>query len=380
MATTIEKVILPKMGINQNTSKAVVYGPHELGGKEFPTTKTTQAQKGITHWLRHLRWDKEIANNFCITLSAAQLSLGLTTPILDDVATNIPYLEEGIMSHLRSTLKSLGRSLYIKGHWTPQLQQEGDRSIMKECTKITIGDQKKKITTRQLREIDDVRLFLQIITISNLANLNGTHIDFELISGKWRATSNLLWPRQCAPTAKQWATFQWTLRKTFCVSSAKSSQKGRPFALITPLGDWLPRPRHVQYDAYRNSLSIYHYENNEEFATPTITEYELDRIEDKNKFVANDRDEITIPTGTHPVDIEFQDNNTVIPLQEYGMVNEQTESSEIYYESFNKQALDNSIKLSVATDGFMTQYQVTLHLHGLLQRKGEVEVSKDCNR
>ena len=43
-------------------------------------------------------------------------------------------------------------------------------------------------------------------------------------------------------------------------------------------------------------------------------------LEDKNKFAINDKDETTVPTGTHPVDIEFQDNNTVVPLQEYGMV------------------------------------------------------------
>ena len=55
------------MGINRNTPKAVVYGSHELGGMEFSTMETIQARKGITHWLRHLQWDKEIANEFCIT-------------------------------------------------------------------------------------------------------------------------------------------------------------------------------------------------------------------------------------------------------------------------------------------------------------------------
>ena len=71
----------------------------------------------------------------------------------------------------------------------------------------------------------------------------------------------------------------------------------------------------MQYNAYRNGLSIYHYENNEGYSTPTIKDYELDILEDRNKFAENDKDGITIPIGTHPVDIEFQDNINVVPLQ-----------------------------------------------------------------
>ena len=72
----------------------------------------------------------------------------------------------------------------------------------------------------------------------------------------------------------------------------------------------------------------------------------------RKKIARNDKDGTTIPTGMHPVDIEFQDNNTVVPLQEYGMVKEQTKSTKLYYDSINKHELDNSLELSVATDGF----------------------------
>ena len=104
-------------------------------------------------------------------------------------------------------------------------------------------------------------------------------------------------------------------------------------------------------------------------------------LEDKNKFSRNDKDGTTILTGTHPVNIEFHENNNVSPLQEYGMVIEQIESTEIYIMrvSTNKYSITPSNYLWQQTD-LMIQYQVTLRLHGLLQRKEEVEVSKDCNR
>ena len=49
LAKVIEKVILPKMGINRNFPKAALYGPHEYGGMAFQSIETTQDQKMITH-------------------------------------------------------------------------------------------------------------------------------------------------------------------------------------------------------------------------------------------------------------------------------------------------------------------------------------------
>ena len=156
---------------------------------------------------------------------------------------------------------------------TPCVKNE-NKPIMEECAKITIGQHGKKITAGQLKRINDTRIFLWVITITNLANLDGTQIDFEQIDKKWRAPSNLLWPQQCALTKDQWNTFQWALRKTFYVKG-RGSTRGSLFPLRTPLGDWLQRPRHVQYNANRNGLSIYHYENNEGYTNLTIKEYEM---------------------------------------------------------------------------------------------------------
>ena len=82
------------MGINRHFPKAALYGPQEYGGMAFPTIETIQDQKCITHWMRHLRWGQEIGTDFKITLSAAQLTSGLTTPILDDTELDLPHLED----------------------------------------------------------------------------------------------------------------------------------------------------------------------------------------------------------------------------------------------------------------------------------------------
>ena len=148
-------MILPKIGFNRNTPKAVLYGPQEYGGMAFPTIETIQDQKGISHWVKHLRWGKEIGEDFKILLSAAQLTSGLTTPILDSVDLEIPYLEEGVISHLRNTLRKLYSSLHIEDVWTPKLQREGDRSIME-----VLMQHKPKIKTGDLKAANTCRIFL----------------------------------------------------------------------------------------------------------------------------------------------------------------------------------------------------------------------------
>ena len=70
----------------------------------FQSIETIQDQKMIIHWLHHLRWGKEIGNDFKITLSAAQIISGFTTPILDNVEPDLPHLEDGVVLHLRAIL------------------------------------------------------------------------------------------------------------------------------------------------------------------------------------------------------------------------------------------------------------------------------------
>lgn len=111
------------------------------------------------------------------------------------------------MSHQRTRLKNLGGNLHIKVIWILNEQQKGNRSIMEECAQIL------EITAGKLRAINNCRLFLCIITIADLAGLDGKHINFEQIDGKWRADSSLTWPRQCAPTKAQWKLFHWALKK-----------------------------------------------------------------------------------------------------------------------------------------------------------------------
>ena len=64
------------------------------------------------------------------------IELGLTNPILDDTAQKVPYLEPGLISHLRNRLGELNGSIVIEDVWFLKLQREKDISIMEKIIQL----------------------------------------------------------------------------------------------------------------------------------------------------------------------------------------------------------------------------------------------------
>jgi len=128
--------------------RVVVYGPTELGGISYPSLETIQDQKGISLFLRQLQCDKDVAIDLRILLSRAQLDSGLMHPIMDATKIKVPYLEEGLISHLRDRLGHMGASIVISETWYPALQQCGDIAIMEAL--LCLPDVKKPILSRPI--------------------------------------------------------------------------------------------------------------------------------------------------------------------------------------------------------------------------------------
>ena len=92
ISIVLENVVLPKLGINRQMPRAVVYNPLDLGGIGYPSIHTIQDQKGTGHLVKHLKWGNDVGKDFQILLSAVQLHSGLTHPSLDETTLRITYL------------------------------------------------------------------------------------------------------------------------------------------------------------------------------------------------------------------------------------------------------------------------------------------------
>jgi hypothetical protein len=69
IAIPINRVFLPKLGINRNMKRIALYAPLEFGGINYPCFQTIQDQKNISLVLRQLQHGKELAMDFRICLS-----------------------------------------------------------------------------------------------------------------------------------------------------------------------------------------------------------------------------------------------------------------------------------------------------------------------
>ena len=76
MNTYIDSAVVPKLGLNRHFTKAVLYGPLEMGGLNYTQFKKIQATRLIMYMLKQLRWNKEIAKEIRINIEMRQLMSG----------------------------------------------------------------------------------------------------------------------------------------------------------------------------------------------------------------------------------------------------------------------------------------------------------------
>ena len=242
---------LPLLRLNRRFPSAVLYGPKQYGGLEFPEMRTLQDQLQLDYILKQLRWDKTVANDFLVTLDTVQLATGLTSPILEYTDPPVAYLDKSFIIDLRHRLRTIDATVWIEDAWTPKLQRLGDESLMERFCSIP------GITTSQLKHANTVRLHLRVVTIADISDNTGTFIPHGMLNGDWQAGSDLKWPHQPCPPKTYFATFRRLLRKTFCTNTPIHHHYNDSMNLDCPLGDWLPVQRNVWSLAYKTKDELY---------------------------------------------------------------------------------------------------------------------------
>ena len=136
MNICIDSVMLPKIGLNRRTPKAVMYGPMKLGGLNYPQFKTLQTAKSITYLLKQMRCNGDMAAAIRVKLEMTHLMSGVEAPILEQTDQSIDYLPESWVLTILKRLKALKAKVWIENIWRQEKQWVNDLSIMEALTKI----------------------------------------------------------------------------------------------------------------------------------------------------------------------------------------------------------------------------------------------------
>jgi len=161
---------LQKMGYNRHISRAVTFGPTKYGGLDFRDLKIEQGVESIRLIMRHLRFPGQPQKMLLITLDRLQHNSGLGTPLLEDPHVWAPHMEGLWIPQIRNFLRRINGSLQIADLVLQPLQRTYDFYIMDFVVSS------RAFSSAEVRRINYCRLYLQVLTGSDMSNATGDRL------------------------------------------------------------------------------------------------------------------------------------------------------------------------------------------------------------
>ena len=124
--------------------------------------------------------------------------------------------------HTQQCLKKFSGSISIGKPLSPLLQRLHDDYTMEHITGCT------KTTPKEWLLDNKCRLWMRVITIADLASINGRTIPIERLKGQWKITPipGFTWPKQPEPRNAHCSTFRQCLGPTFCTTVSPWQMSG----------------------------------------------------------------------------------------------------------------------------------------------------------
>jgi exonuclease III len=229
-------IIIPRCGFNRHTKREILYGPLSHGGANFRSLYVEQGIGQLKLFMRHWRLQTTTGKLFRVALSWFQLAVGVSHSILEQPHALLPHLESKWLASLRTFMSINDITLQLDDPMIPPLQRVHDAHIM------DIVLQSKKYTASEIRRINYCRLFLQAVTLSDLATVDGQYVDASKLKGhpSLRSSSTtLMHINQDRPSESEWSLWKK-------VNHLWSNEDGR---FHQSLGRWL-LPIHKQREQH----------------------------------------------------------------------------------------------------------------------------------
>ena len=139
--------------------------------------------------VRQLEWGDIVSNDIHITLLQLQLQSGFIEPLLESPKSHAPHLEKDWITHVRDRLAKLNACIAVENAWVPLLQRVHDAPLMAAFSNLKA---KSSISDSRLTIANEVRMWLKVVTISELADVDGACISPEKLDGRWGNDSTYL--------------------------------------------------------------------------------------------------------------------------------------------------------------------------------------------
>ena len=246
--------ILPSLGYNRHLPRAVVFGSSKFGCMNLKHLYIDQGIKHVTQFIKYLRNGGSIKRLITISLRWLHQIAGFSFCPLARPRSTYHHIEDRwYQTTLRFLFECNARietsehiDIYCRDH---------DSCLMED---FMLTDH----TPSELKQLNYCRLFLRVVTLSDICTAKGDTITRQCWEGSTPTNATQLWPRQESPATKSWSVWRRFISTCYLQNESSSRKTRRDLRLATPLGSWLPnhQQRHIRpYYINPTSRTIYHH-------------------------------------------------------------------------------------------------------------------------
>lgn len=244
---------LPKCGISSKAPLAMRYAPKKYFGFSFPSFYNHQGLFLCKELLSSFETHNTTDNLFLQFLELIHLTLGTSTWLFSIPLQPYRSLPEPTWMVLTWEFLSLSKLQIHAPHSHLLPSRENDSFIMEAFAYLNLGQTDFICLNR-------CRLYLQVITLSDITDAGGRTIPTMYMNGLFSSTrlSFYNWPNQGRPPETDWVKWRKYLRQSFL--------HPRTNRLRQPLGRWTRKPHQHwtwQYSplmdcVYKQDGNVYH--------------------------------------------------------------------------------------------------------------------------
>jgi hypothetical protein len=224
--------ILPSIGYNRHTPRAIVYASRQLGGIAVPDLYTEQGLSQIQFLIGAWRSNCDSSKLIKSLIETYIICSGtLINPFAKEFRCS--YIKSSWINSIQNFLTTINGTITINEINITKKVRVNDDGIMYRAIRL-VGNITK------LQAINNCRIFLQITTIAEITNIDGTHILADAINGSVNedgqlnihehSKSLIHWPTMKRPPEKAWRIWKKII-KTLMHNNTNHLKK--------PMGRWL---------------------------------------------------------------------------------------------------------------------------------------------
>jgi hypothetical protein len=209
------QLILPKLGYNRHTPRAVVYASKQVGGMELNNLYTEQGLAQIKYIIGGWRNNQEHKKIITTLIESYIVASGTIGNPLEHPKKR-EYLKSNWIDSVCTFLIQINAKITINDLTVFQLHRVKDEGIMEKAMSYTKD-------TNRLISINNCRIYLQAVTIAEISHISGTRLLKEAYHGlvdendnpsiRKHSQSTVMWPIQPRPPEKSWRIWKKFLKK-----------------------------------------------------------------------------------------------------------------------------------------------------------------------